>query len=74
MDILREAAELTLVLCGDWLLRNDRPEFQQLEAALIAEPGVAVIAFDVSNLGEWDTALLIFVRRCRDLAQAHGVP
>ena len=74
MDILREAAELTLVLCGDWLLRTDRPEFQQLEAALIAEPGVAVIAFDVSNLGEWDTALLIFVRRCRDLAQAHGVP
>ena len=74
MDILREAAELTLVLCGDWLLRNDRPEFQQLEAALVAEPGVAVIAFDVSNLGEWDTALLIFVRRCRDLAQAHGVP
>lgn len=74
MDIQREAADLKLVLCGDWLLRNERPEFKHLEAAMIAEPGVAMIAFDVSNLGEWDTALLIFVRRCRDLAQVHGLP
>ena len=74
MDIRREAAELNLVLCGDWLLRTERPGFQLLEDALTEGPDVKMIAFDASALGEWDTALLIFVRRCRDLAQMRGLP
>jgi phospholipid/cholesterol/gamma-HCH transport system permease protein len=73
VELRREAGELKLVLFGDWLLRRERPEFQWLETTLAGEPDVAAIAFDVSALGEWDTALLIFVRRCRDWAQARGL-
>ena len=73
MDIRRDAAGLRLLLSGDWLLHVERPGVQLLEDTLAAEPGVSRVGFDVSGLGEWDTALLIFVRRCIDLAQARGV-
>jgi phospholipid/cholesterol/gamma-HCH transport system permease protein len=73
MDIRRDAAGLRLLLSGDWLLDVERPGVQLLEDTLAAEPGVSRVGFDVSGLGEWDTALLIFVRRCSDLAQARGV-
>lgn len=71
--IRREAAEWQLVLTGDWLLRGQRPDFEPIETALVAEPRAAVMSFDVNGLGEWDSALLIYVRGCLERAQACGV-
>jgi phospholipid/cholesterol/gamma-HCH transport system permease protein len=71
--VRREAAELFLVLRGDWLLRDERPQFQLFEDALAAEAGVSALRFDVSQLGEWDTALLLYVRRCCVLAKSNGL-
>ena len=73
LDIRRATAEWQLVLSGDWLLRSDRPDVRPLQAALEQAPGVARLTFDAGALGEWDTAVLIFVRRCCQLAQARGL-
>jgi phospholipid/cholesterol/gamma-HCH transport system permease protein len=73
VEVRREAAGLFLVLRGDWLLRHERPDFQLLEDMLAAEHGVSALRFDVSQLGEWDTALLLYVRRCGVLAMSNGL-
>ena len=73
VEVRRDAAELFLVLQGDWLLRHERPQFQLFEDALTPGHGASVLRFDVSQLGEWDTALLLYVRRCCVLAKSNGL-
>lgn len=74
---------LCVRLSGDWLLRSVRPGVGALEVELdgvgasVGESGEGVgqfgpLRFETSALGEWDTGLLIFVRRCYDFVIARG--
>ncbi|ADE54282.1 MlaE family ABC transporter permease [Coraliomargarita akajimensis] len=65
---------LCVRIYGDWLLGNTRPGSQELESALsVVTTSEQAIRFDAGDLGEWDTGLLIFIRRCYDLAQERGL-
>jgi phospholipid/cholesterol/gamma-HCH transport system permease protein len=73
LEIRREATDLLLLFGGNWLLCHPRPSFQLFEDALTVETGILALRFDVLQLEEWDTALLLFVRRCCVLAQSQGL-
>ena len=70
LDIRIDGSVLKLVLSGEWLLRAERPDFAAVEEVCKLSDSAAVtsVCIDASDLGEWDTALLIFTRQCRDFA------
>jgi phospholipid/cholesterol/gamma-HCH transport system permease protein len=58
---------LTIVLAGDWHLKDRLPGPEVLETELEAAPSVKGIGFDSRLLDGWDTSLLIFVARIEKL-------
>ena len=69
LEVRTEGKTLVLVLSGNWLLRLDRPIFDSVQAAL-NETSISSLRLEGAQIGEWDTALLLFVRKCHDLATA----
>lgn len=66
---------LVVELSGDWLLRLERPDFSQVESHCEASEVVFTsIQVEDSGVSDWDTGLLVFVRKCNDLAVKLGVP
>lgn len=64
-------------LAGDWRLADTTPRFEPLLATALAAGGsptrtVTAIAFDATDLGEWDSSLLIFLRRCQSYSASHA--
>lgn len=60
---------LMLLLSGDWLFEVTRPAFSKVrEFYKLSEQPIKSVCLDGTNLGEWDTALLIFSRICREFA------
>ncbi|WP_244651321.1 MULTISPECIES: ABC transporter permease [unclassified Lentimonas] len=66
LDMRAEGTTLVLLLSGDWLLRLDRPIFDSVEAAL-NESSISSLQLEGAQIGEWDTALLLFVRKCHNV-------
>lgn len=63
---------LVLQLTGSWLLRAARPSPEQVENAL--DPAqVRRLAFDVRELGGWDTALVAFLVRVLRTCAERGI-
>ena len=70
--IRRQDNAVVVVLAGDWHLENDVPRFGPLmESAPSPGNSASVVAFDASELGEWDSSLLIFVRQAHEYSEAH---
>lgn len=67
-----EGPARVLSLSGDWIARRDGLP-SNAPAALLATPGLASIAFDASQLGHWDSALLAFVAELRRQGEAPGI-
>ena len=67
LEVRAEGTTLVLLLSGDWLLRLDRPIFDGVEAAL-NESSMSSLQLKGAQIAEWDTALLLFVRKCHDVA------
>jgi phospholipid/cholesterol/gamma-HCH transport system permease protein len=69
LDIRIDGCVLRLVLSGDWLLHCKRPVSAAIETFYESSDSVVTsIRVEATGLGEWDTALLILVRQCRDFA------
>jgi phospholipid/cholesterol/gamma-HCH transport system permease protein len=69
-----EGSVLTLFLSGDWLFGRTRPAFLKIkEFYETSEKPVRSICLDGTDLGEWDTALLIFVKSCREFATENNL-
>lgn len=74
LEIQTKGSVLVLVLSGDWLLRLQRPGFAEVEAVLMGEEATfSSLQIEGSALGDWDTALLIFARKCYDLATSRNL-
>ena len=67
-----EDGTLVTVLAGDWRLGNHSPHFDSLvtDEGPVAE-ATRSLTFDASQLGEWDSSLLIFLVQARGYAEAH---
>jgi phospholipid/cholesterol/gamma-HCH transport system permease protein len=67
---IQQASEDTLVvtLSGPWTLNHARPSNKTVRHFLKASPALRTIKFDTQKLTDWDSGLLIFVKRLRTLS------
>ena len=71
-DAKAENGSLVIVLSGDWSLERAQPKFREVvgdESA--SRDKVRTLSFDSSELGEWDSSLLIFLVQCQDYCDEH---
>jgi phospholipid/cholesterol/gamma-HCH transport system permease protein len=66
------ADTLVLALHGDWSVRNEGPHARTPER-LLENSDVRAISFDSSDLGSWDSSLLIFLASLREASAVHRV-
>lgn len=66
------AGTLVLSLHGDWSVRKEGSHARTPEL-LLGYPGVRAIVFDTSELGSWDSSLLIFLSFLREASAMHRV-
>jgi len=67
------ADQLVVRLTGPWRMSGGVPDPQGVEQELAREPAPRRITFDAAGLGQWDSALLIFLGRVGELAGARQV-
>jgi len=73
VDLRQEEDALIASLAGIWDLEHTAPSFDRLIESFAAGSTVEAIAFDTTELGTWDSSLLIFLLRVRDYCEAHGL-
>jgi phospholipid/cholesterol/gamma-HCH transport system permease protein len=66
------AGMLLVSLRGDWTFRTGGSDARPLEP-LLEQGNLRGIAFDASDLGSWDSSLLIFLSRLREVSILHRV-
>jgi len=60
------------VLEGEWSLEGELPRFDALASGGAGgRTGVRSLSFDATELGEWDSSLLIFLMQCQDYCDEH---
>ncbi len=64
---------LLIKLSGSWKLDNDLPSVAEVEKRLETGPSVRQIRFDAGDLKEWDSGLLTFLTKIRDLSKLKTV-
>jgi hypothetical protein len=64
---------LLLSLAGDWKLRAGLPSPTDVGKHLDAAGSVRRLAFDVTQLGAWDSGLLAFLVGVQDLCKTRGI-
>ncbi|MFW5874400.1 MAG: MlaE family lipid ABC transporter permease subunit [Verrucomicrobiota bacterium] len=72
LTLREEAGGLAVEFSGDWLMRGERPGFEQVRERIEALGSGKCVRLVGGKLEQWDTALLIFVRRCRRAAEGAG--
>jgi phospholipid/cholesterol/gamma-HCH transport system permease protein len=60
-------------LTGAWTLDTGLPPLADVERELAGSPAPQRVAFDLADLGEWDSGLMSFVTRVGDLAAARKI-
>ncbi len=71
-ELRREGDSLVVVLAGQWSLEQAQPRFETLMGGGVG--GAAAgrpLSFDTTELGGWDSSLLIFLIQCQDYCDAH---
>jgi phospholipid/cholesterol/gamma-HCH transport system permease protein len=71
-EACRRADTLLLSLHGDWSVRSEGSRARTPER-LLEQSGIRVVGFDSSDLGSWDSSLLIFLSSLREASAAHRV-
>lgn len=64
---------LVVGLGGDWELEQPIPPFADLFNGEDTEPPVRAVGFDTSELGEWDSSLLSFLRQGEHYCETHDL-
>lgn len=60
-------------LSGDWLMQSSRPDFAPVKEALETAGSAHPVRFEAKGIASWDIGLLLFVRRCHDVAAEAGL-
>jgi phospholipid/cholesterol/gamma-HCH transport system permease protein len=66
------ADTLVLSLQGDWSVRSEGSH-ARTPGRLLEQPDVRAVVFDSSDLGSWDSSLLIFLASLREASVMHRV-
>jgi phospholipid/cholesterol/gamma-HCH transport system permease protein len=74
LDFSRPAEDTLLMrLSGDWTIRQDLPSPDQVQGEIETEPRVHRIIFDTEALTHWDSGLLTFLVKMRDLCSQRSI-
>ena len=74
LEMRIENSSLILSLSGDWLFKIARPSFSKVrELYKTCDVPIKSLYIEDSDLGNWDTALLIFVRRCHEFSTKNNI-
>ena len=74
LEMQVEGSVLMLLLSGNWLFKMTRPAFSEVkEFYETSGQSIESVCLDGAHLGEWDTALLIFARLCREFATGNNL-
>jgi len=65
-----DGTNMVLSLRGDWTIRKDTVHVTNLP---LDRDYVIALRFDSTNLGRWDSALLVFLSALRDIARRRGI-
>ena len=74
LEMRIENAALVLSLSGNWLFKTARPAFSKV-SEFYKTNGASLTSLRIEDSGieNWDTALLIFVRRCREYSKENDL-
>jgi len=74
VSVERDAESSLIVrLSGSWRLAGSLPSLEPVERELKATPRARRLVFDSEGLSSWDTSLLTFVARVREICGSEGV-
>jgi len=69
----RAGDTLVVRLSGPWTLHGDLPTPDEVQREVASGPAVRRIAFDSSDLGDWDSGLLTFLTKVIGAAERSGM-
>ena len=69
------SADATLIihLSGNWRMRHGLPSGDLLNRELMRAGEIRRVAFETSDLGDWDSGLLVFATRAIEICKARGI-
>src|SRR6476661_1358273 len=73
MTVSRAGDGVIVRLAGAWTLDTGIPPVAEVERALATGPPPVRLAFDLADLGPWDSGLMSFVIRVGELAAARRI-
>jgi phospholipid/cholesterol/gamma-HCH transport system permease protein len=72
-SVRQDGSRAIVALSGNWIAREGGVANSAPAEILQAASGRPSLAFDVSGLGSWDSALIAFLRALRQTAHEHGL-
>ena len=72
-EIRQEDRTLVAALGGDWRLEEPAPRFERLVEGVASGAAPRAVAFETSELGEWDSSLLTFLLQGADYCEARDL-
>lgn len=74
VDVRADKDVLVVTLRGDWSLARPLPRLEDIvRLAPLAPDHMRTLSFEASDLGAWDSSLLIFLVQCQDFCDAHAL-
>jgi phospholipid/cholesterol/gamma-HCH transport system permease protein len=64
---------LSLRLAGNWRIGQPIPSLGEMDKQLKSEPGVQTLAFDTSEVADWDSSLLTFLMDLNDFCSENNI-
>ncbi len=68
-----EPQTLILRLSGSWTLHEKLPSPEEFEIKITADTQINRVAFDTSELTEWDTGLMVFLKKIAELGKQKSI-
>jgi phospholipid/cholesterol/gamma-HCH transport system permease protein len=73
-NVVHAGEKVILKLEGDWIVRHSEQRLiEQIFSELQKQPRVSELEFDMSNIGSWDTSLLMVVMRVEEWCRGNNV-
>lgn len=73
VDLRRSDGVLLVALSGDWEIKRPAPGFDRLVGDRTFDGTVQSIAFDTTQLGSWDSSLLVFLLQVMAYCEARSL-
>ena len=68
-----ESGRLVVRLSGDWTMGETIPDVTELDRHLLSEPPLNTLAFDSSEIKNWDSLFLTFLIKLKDICSQHQI-